>query len=346
MRVFVTGGTGLLGSNLVQLLARDGHSVTALVRSKERAARQLGGLGVQLVEGDMGDVAGFAPALAGHDLLYHVAAYFREYYQPGDHWAPLQRVNIDGTTALLRAAEAHGVGRVVYASSSGVLGARPDGQPADEGTPPDAMVRDNLYFRSKLLAEEAIATFLQTSRLPVVLVLPGWMFGPGDWAPTSSGRIVLDFLNRRLPVGIPGVGTPVDARDVAAAMVAAAERGRSGERYIVGGDAAVPFRELFGLLEELSGVPGPRVYPPFWFAYVYGFLSESYGRITGRPVTATLEGVRTLSEARPTSSAKAIRELGASFRPLRDTLRDEIAWFRAERPELLAGGAGRAAPAS
>jgi dihydroflavonol-4-reductase len=327
MRVFVTGGTGLLGSNLVQLLAQAGHQITALVRAPERAARQLGPK-VQLVRGDMADVAAFAPALAGHELLFHTAAYFREYYQPGDHWATLQRINIDGTMALLRAAETHGVRKVVYASSAGVLGKGRNGAPADESTPPDTHVHSNLYFRSKLLAEEAIATFLQTSRLPVTLILPGWMFGPGDWAPTSSGRLVLDFLNRRLPVGIPGFGHPVDARDVAAAMIVAAERGRSGERYIVAGEGTVDFRTMFGLLEELSGVPGPRVYPPFWFAYVYGFLSESYGRITGRPVTATLEGVRTLKEARPTSSAKAMRELGASFRPFRDTLRDEIAWFQ------------------
>jgi dihydroflavonol-4-reductase len=160
---------------------------------------------------------------------------------------------------------------------------------------------------------------------------------------------VLDFLNRRLPVGIPGVGVPVDARDVAAAMLAAAEQGRSGERYIVGGSEVMPFRTIFGLLEELSGVPAPRYYPPLWFAYIYGFVSESYGRVTGRPVTATVEGVRTLSEARPTSSAKAIRELGATFRPFRDTLRDEIAWFRAERPELLRGAGtslSKAAPPS
>jgi dihydroflavonol-4-reductase len=327
MRVFVTGGTGLLGSNLVQLLAQAGHQITALVRSPERAARQLGPE-VQLVQGDMADVAAFAPALAGHELLFHTAAFFREYFQPGDHWAMLQRVNIDGTMALLRAAETHGVRKVVYASSSGVLGKGRNGTPADESTPPDALVHSNLYFRSKLLAEEAIATFLQTSRLPVTLILPGWMFGPGDWAPTSSGQIVLDFINRRLPLGLPGGGSPVDARDVAAAMLAAVERGRSGERYIVGGDQFISFRAIFAMLEALSGVPGPRLYAPYPVALAYGFGSELIGRITGKPVLASVAGVQTLREARPTTSAKAMRELGASFRPFRDTLRDEIAWFQ------------------
>jgi dihydroflavonol-4-reductase len=345
MRVFVTGGTGLLGNNLVRLLLRGGHEVTALVRSKANAARALGGLGVQLVEGDMADVAGFADALAGHGLLYHAAAYFREYYQPGDHWGRLKAINIDGTLALLRAAEAHGVGKVVYASSSGVLGRRPDGLPADETTPPDELVRRNLYFRSKLLAEEAIAEFLRGSSLPVTMILPGWMFGPGDWAPTSSGRLVLDFLNRRLPLGFPGFGGATDARDVAAAMIAAAERGRSGERYLVGGDRPVSFRQLFALLEELSGVPAPRIFGPYWLALGFAYGSELASRVTGRPAVAPVEGVRSLREPHPMSSAKAIRELGVTLRPLRDTLRDEIAWFRAERPELLARGAGRTAAA-
>lgn len=331
MRVFVTGATGLLGSNLVRLLAENGHQITALVRSPERAARQLGGLDVRLVAGDMGDVASFASALAGHEVLFHTAAFFREYYQPGDHGAELQRINVDGTMALLRAAEAQGVRRVIYASSSGVIGQRNDGVPADETTPPDALVQSNLYFRSKLLAEQAIAAWLPTSKLEVVQILPGWMFGPGDAAPTSSGQLVLDFLNRRLPLIIPGAGAPVDARDVAQAMLAAVEHGRNGERYLVSSNNTQDFRTLFGLLEELSGVPGPRVAAPYPFALVYAWVSELRGRLTGKPVLATIAGVRSLRHARPTSSAKAMHELKFTQRPLRDTLRDEIAWFRRER---------------
>lgn len=337
MRVFVTGATGLLGGNLVRLLAQQGHTITALVRSPERAARQLGGLGVTFIKGDVADVATFAPALAGHDLLFHTAAYFREYYQIGDHWPRLKAINVDGTLALLRAAEASGVGKVVYASSSGVLG---KGDPADESTPPDRLVHENLYFRSKLLAEEQIAALLQTSKVPVVLILPGWMWGPGDWAPTNSGQILIDFLNRKLPVGLPGASCPVDARDVAAAMIAAAERGRSGERYCIGGDTAYSFRELFAMVEELSGVPAPRLYPPIPLLLAVAHLSEAAARLTGGPVQIPVEGIRTLSEARRTSSAKAVRELGVTFRPLRDTLRDTITWLRAERPELLAAGRG------
>lgn len=335
MRAFVTGATGLLGGNLVQALVDDGHAVTAVVRSKAKAAH-LAALGVTLVEGAMERVAGFAPAMRGHDVLFHAAAYFREYYQPGaDHWARLKAINVDGTAAILRAAEEQGLARAVYASSSGVLGKAPGGAPADETTPPDELVHANLYFRSKLLAEQAVDAFLAASKLPVVLIRPAWMFGPGDRAPTSSGQLILDFLNRRIPVSFAGYGAPVDARDVARAMVSAATRGRSGERYIVGGDATIRFDQLFALLEELSGVPAPRLRLPYGAILAAAHLSEAASRVTGRPASMPVEGIKTLREPHPLTSAKAVRELGATFRPFRATLRDELAWFARHRPELV-----------
>jgi dihydroflavonol-4-reductase len=220
----------------------------------------------------------------------------------------------------------------VHTSSSGVLGKPADGGPADESTPPDALVHSNLYFRSKLLAEQAIDGFLRNSNLPVVLVRPGWMFGPGDAAPTSAGQIVLDFLRGQLPLIIPGGGCPTDARDVAAAMVRAAERGQSGQRYVLGVGDYISFADLFRLLEELSGVPAPRTAVPYWAALGYAGVSETFGRLTGKPVLATVAGIRSLRDPRPLSPALAVRELGASFRPLRDTMRDTIAWFRAQHP--------------
>lgn len=342
MRAFVTGATGLLGGNLVETLLADGHSVTAVVRSKARAAH-LAALGVELVEGDMERVAGFAPALHGHDILFHTAAYFREYFQPGDHWARLRAINVDGTVELLRAAETHGITKAIYTSSSGILGQAPGGVPAGEETPPDALVYSNLYFRSKLLAEQAVDGFLAESALPVVLIRPGWMFGPGDRAPTSSGQLVLDLLNRRLPFSFPGYGSPVDARDVARAMVTAVERGRSGERYGVGGDQAVRLDQIFAMVEELSGIPAPRLRVPYGVILSYAFISETSARLTGGRATATMDGIKTLRDPRPTSSARAVRELGASFRPLKATLRDEIAWFARTRPELVGPAATRLA---
>jgi dihydroflavonol-4-reductase len=337
MRAFVTGSTGLLGNNLVRLLCEQGYEVTALVRSRAKATRLFEGLNVSLVEGDMRDVAAFGAALEGCDILFHTAAYFREYYQPGDHWATLEAINVQGTLALLAEADRRGVKKVIYTSSNGVIGARPSGAPSDESDPPDAHAAENLYMKSKVLAEQAVQAFLKHSTLPVVLILPGWMFGPGDAAPTSSGQIVLDFLNRRLPGIVTGGGDVVDARDVAQAMINAVERGRSGERYIVSRGEFVTLARILELLEHVSGVPGPRLRIPFAVTLIYAWLSELYSRITGRPVLVTLNGVRTLQHPRVTSSAKAQRELGASFRPLAETLRDEVAWFRAHQGAKLRG---------
>lgn len=339
MRAFVTGATGLLGGNLVETLVNDGYRVTALVRSAAKADH-LAALGVDLIEGDMARVDAFAAALRGHDVLFHAAAFFREYFQPGDHWAQLQAINIDGTVALLRAAEAQGIGRVVYASSSGVLGKGLNGAPADEQTPPDALVHANLYFRSKLLAEQAVDAFLATSSLPVVLIQPAWMFGPGDRAPTSSGQLILDYLNRRFPVSFNGYGSPVDARDVARVMITAGRRGQSGARYVVGGDTAVSFTHIFAILEELSGVPTPRMHVPYSAVLAVAHISDGISRLTGRPSTMPVAAIKTLREPRPLSSDRAVRELGATFRPFEETLRDELAWFGRHRPQLVGSAAG------
>jgi dihydroflavonol-4-reductase len=191
MQTLVTGGTGLLGNDLVRDLVGAGHDVTVLVRSPEKAERVLGDLDVEFVVGDLTDVAGFETALAGTEVLFH-AAYFREYYTPGDHWDRLRAVNVDGTVRLLEAAARHGVSRVVYVSSSGVIGTSADGGPSDESDLLDPAETDNRYFRSKVLAEHAIDGFLETHDLPVVRVLPGWLFGPWDAAPISAGHLVLD----------------------------------------------------------------------------------------------------------------------------------------------------------
>src|SRR5262249_15265137 len=159
----------------------------------------------------------------------HTAAFFREYYTPGDHWKTLERLNVTGTIELLEAAERAGVRKAIHTSSSGVIGPNPNGGPGDETCPPGEISQQNLYFRSKVVAEQEIATFLQRSKLDVSLALPGWMFGPRDAAPTHSGRMVVDFCKRKLPGIVPGGATVADARDVADGMIRAAERGGRGE---------------------------------------------------------------------------------------------------------------------
>jgi len=196
MKAFVTGSTGLLGNNLVRLLVEQGYDV--------KAEQLFSALPVTIVLGDMHEVNSFASELIGCDVLFHTAAFFRDYYQPVSHWQALWDTNVQGTMTLLTATEQRGVKKVIYVSSSSVIGAGPRNVPGDESTPVDAGRLKNLYSRSKALAEDAINAFLARHALPVVLILPSAMFGPGDIGPTSTGRLVQDFLAREIPGIVDG----------------------------------------------------------------------------------------------------------------------------------------------
>ncbi len=326
MNAFVTGGTGLLGSNLVRLLAERGYQVKALVRSRKKAEDILGGLGVEYVKGDMLDVPGFAGALSGVDVLFHTAAYFREYYQRGDAKDMLEQINVRGTVELFRTAHERGVRRSVFTSSSGIIGVKKNGSPGDETTSPHPLIKGNGYFESKAQAEEATREFVGETGADVVTVLPGWMFGPGDAAPTGSGQLVLDFLAGKLPIVLDGGTSVADARDVAAAMISAAERGRAGERYIAGGKFYT-VSDISRTLEDVSGVPAPKRRVPYPAMMIMAGASELFGWATGRSVLISRDAVRTMRAGLAVDSSKAARELGATFRPLEETLRDEVAWF-------------------
>jgi dihydroflavonol-4-reductase len=328
MRAFVTGATGLLGSNLVQALLDQGHEVRGLVRSKEKAQRVFPSAKIELVTGDMSNVSGFAPSLAGCDVLIHTAAYFREYYQPGEHKTSLEKINVQGTVDLLIAAEKQGIQKAIHISSAGVIGKKLDGAPSDENTLPDDHSASNLYFASKIDAELAIKRFLKERKLPVVMILPSWMWGPGDSAPTAAGKLVIDFLNKKIPGVVDGGCSMLDARDVAQATIQAVERGKSGERYIVGGQY-FDLAQVLTTLERVTGVPAPTRKIPYGLSLAVGAASQTWARITGTPALITIAGLRTMHARVAVDSAKAIRELGASFRPFDDTVRDEVAWFRA-----------------
>jgi dihydroflavonol-4-reductase len=323
---FVTGATGLLGSNLCRSLVAQGWQVKGLVRSIDKAQRFLDEVEVQLIQGDMEQVSAFTEALTGVDVVFHTAAFFREYYQPGNHWETMKRINVDGTIELLQAAEAQGVKRTVFTSSSGVLQTDPH-QAATETAAYSKFAEQNLYFKTKVLAEQAIYRFLETSRMDVVMILPGWMMGPGDAAPTSAGQLILDLLAGKLPGLIDGGAALADARDVAAAMVTAASIGSRGERYIVTGQLAT-MKDIALGLEAISGVKAPRLMLPSRLALAIAWWLETWAGWTGGVNPMPPAGIQTLLEKANLSSAKAERELGATFRPLRETLKDTVTWYR------------------
>lgn len=328
MRAFVTGSTGLLGSNLVRALLADGYEVRALVRSRQKAEKFLGQqAGLTFIEGDMEKVDAIAPHLQGCDVLFHAAAYFREFFQPGDHWPILERINVKATVRILELAEQAGVKKAIYVSSSTVIGKLPNGQISDESTAPDAYAMRSLYPKSKVVAEEAVQQFIQTHHMPVVLILPTWMFGPGDAAPTASGQILIDFMAGKLPVIVPGGNMMVDARDVAQAMIAAVEKGRSGERYIVGG-CGYSLADVLQMLEKITGKKGPTMRMPEPLFVPFARFSEFMARLRNTESLVTVNGAESLIQNIQVKSDKAIRELGATFRPFEETLKDEIAWFR------------------
>lgn len=329
MLAFVTGSTGLLGSNLVRALASEGWSVRALARSRAKAQAQLGDLqAVEVVEGDLSDVAGFSRALVGVDVVFHTAAYFREYFRSGEHERLLRALNVDATVALARAAHGARVKRFVHTSSSGTIKTRADGSPSTEEDVHAADALANRYFASKVTCDEALADLRRQIDLDLVTILPGWMFGPGDAGPTSAGKLVQDAISGRLPpVALPGETAVVDARDVATAMIRAAERGASGERFIVAGRSA-SLGEITGHLAALTGGSKPRLTLPYPLAWAFAAAVEAGAAVFGGEPLVTRMALRTLNSGHHLSSARAEQKLGASFRPLQETLGDTVAWCR------------------
>lgn len=325
MKVFVTGSTGLLGNNLVRELIAAGHDVVGLTRTRDKAQWLLGDTSAQFVVGDIRQIDGFADALEGCDAVIHTAAYFREYYAPGDHTEALEQINVEGTLGLMREADRRGVARFIHTSSAGTIGEKPDGRPGDEDTPPSQMQLRNLYFKSKFDGDAKIRAFTPASGMRIVEILPGWMWGPGDAGPTGAGKLVLEFLDGKLPA-VPAGGTnTVDARDVAKAIVAALAHDDPRDRYIVAGEHYY-LHALMQLVGAQADKRPPRKLPK-WMALAYGYASETWARLTGGTPTAPLEGVRVMADVHHVSSQRAIEDLGARFRPFEQTVRDVLAWY-------------------
>ena len=334
---FVTGSTGLLGNNLVRLLLSRGIAVRALARSTSKARAQFGlAPELEIVAGDLLEPASYAQALNGCDVVFHTAAYFRESYRGGRHQASLHGVNVQATGHLLQAAYAAGVRKFIHTSSIAVVHG-PRGSIIDESMARDAKDADD-YYQSKMDADALVKAFLADHKdMFAAFVMPGWMHGPGDLGPTSAGQFTIDYLSGKLPGIPPGTVAFVDARDVAQALLAAATCAQRGEHYLAAGHH-IGMAELIALYEQVTGVAAPRRVIPIAVLWVIAGLQELMARVAKRPALLSLATVRTvLREAERTrfDLEKTRRYLGVEFRPIADTIRDEVAWLMQARPHLL-----------
>lgn len=325
MDALVTGGTGFVGANLARELLAAGATVRVLARPGGDR-RALDGLKVEIVEGDLLDAASLARACSGVGTVYHVAADYRL-------WAPdpgaLHRVNVEGTRAMLEAAGAAGVRRVVYTSTVGALGLPKDGGAGTEDTPVSVADMVGAYKRSKFLAEQ-VALELARRGLPVVIVNPSAPIGPWDVKPTPTGQMVVDFMRGRMFATLDTGLNLVHVRDVARGHVLAAERGTVGEKYILGAaHGNVSLAEIGRLLAEITGRRPPRLRVPYAVAWCGAACMEAVARVTGGAPRVPLTAVRMARKRMYFSPAKAIRELSLPQTDVREALREAVEWFAA-----------------
>ena len=324
MTTLVTGATGFVGSAVVRALVRRGEPVRAMVR-RSSSLGLLEGLPVEIVTGDLDEPATCRAALEGCDALFHVAADYRLWVPQPD---AMYRTNVEGTRHLLLAAAAARVARIVYTSSVATLGLRPDHLPADETTPTTLAAMVGHYKRSKFLAEQAVRELVAETGLPVVIVNPAAPVGPGDARPTPTGRVVLEAARGRIPAYVDTGLNLVHVDDVAEGQLLALERGRVGERYILGGEN-LPLSRMLALIAEIVGRRPPRLRLPTSAMLPMAFVAEAVARVAGgREPLITADGVRMARKPMYFTSAKAERELGYRSRPAVEGLRDAIAWYR------------------
>ncbi len=339
MKCFVTGGSGFIGSNLGHELTARGHEVRALLRpaSDDRGLR---GTEFERVIGDTSERGKLEKAMRGCDWCFHVAASYHLWLAD---YAPMYAANVEGTRNVLEAAVAAGCSRIVYTSTVGCIGlpkttgrhatgrdAAPSASvlPTDETAPVSEAQMSNHYKLSKWRAE-VVARELAAKGAPVVIVNPSAPIGPRDVKPTPTGKVIVDFLNRAMPAYLDTGLNWVHVRDVAVGHILAAEKGRAGERYILGNaQGNWTMREAFAVLQEITGIPGPRFQIPYGVALAAAHVDECISRFTRKPPKAPLAGVRMARYKMFFNPAKAIRELGLPQTPPRQALADAVSWFR------------------
>ena len=319
----VTGATGFLGSAVARALLAEGHTVRVMARANSDK-RNLDGVDVEIVDGDLTRPETLGPGLKGCTALFHVAADYRLWVRDPD---AMYRANVAGSAALMRAAAGAGVGRAVYTSSVAVLGINKSGKPANEETPVTVADMVGHYKRSKFLAEEAVAKAASETGLSVVTVNPSTPIGPRDIKPTPTGRTIVMAATGRMPAYVDTGLNLVHVDDCAAGHLLAFARGRPGERYILGGEDH-SLAKMQSLIAAMSGQKAATISLPVAPLYPLALGAELIAYFTGKEPMLIRDTLRMAKKRMFFSSAKAERELGYKFRPAGEGLADAVAWFR------------------
>jgi dihydroflavonol-4-reductase len=324
MLAFVTGATGFVGSHVARALAAQGADLRLLVRSSSDL-RNIQDLRAEQVTGDLRDAASLKKAVSGCDVVFHVAADYRLWVRDPDE---MYRSNVEGTKAILEAARESKVRRVVHTSSVATMGFNSNGRLASEDSPVSLADMIGPYKRSKFMAEE-IAIQAGKSEMDVVVVNPTTPVGERDIKPTPTGRIVVDFLKKKFPAYVDTGLNLVDVSECAQGHVTALEKGKSGERYILGGEN-LTLKQILDKLAAITGLPSPKIKVPYVVALATGVVDQVVtGYIRKREPRATIDAVRMGRKKMFVSSGKAERDLGWKIVPVDEALRRAVEWFQA-----------------
>jgi dihydroflavonol-4-reductase len=322
MKALVTGATGFIGGAVVRALVKSGLAVRVLARAGADL-QNIQNLAVERVEGDLRNPASLRTSLIGCRQLYHVAAHYALWAKDPSIFYD---INVTGTKNLLEAARDVGVERIVYCSTIGAIGLPPGGGLGTEETPVSLEQMAGHYKRSKYLAEQEVVK-LARAGLPVVIVNPSAPVGAGDVKPTPTGQLVVDFMKGRMPAYIETGMNIVDVDDVAVGHLLAMEKGRIGERYILG-NKNLMLREVFEIMSRLTGIKAPTIKLPRLAILPLAYANQWIANLTGHPPRVPLEGVKMAKYKMHYDCSKAIRELGIPLTPPEVALEKAVRWFR------------------
>jgi dihydroflavonol-4-reductase len=323
MKAFITGATGFVGSHVARALAQQGADLRLLVRPSSRTDN-IADLRAEVMLGDLREPESVKTAMRGCEFVFHIAADYRLWVRDPEQ---MYRATVEGTQAIIRAAQECGVRRVVYCSSVATMGFTTTSEIVDEDTPVSLADMVGPYKRSKFMAEQ-IALEAGRKGANVVVVNPTTPIGEYDIKPTPTGRIIVDFLKRKFPAYVETGLNLADAKEVARGHILAMEKARPGERYVLGGEN-LTLKQILDKLAALTGLPAPTMKVPHAVAMGFAALDQFFtGVILGKEPRATIDAVKMGRKMMFASSAKAERELGYRSLPVEDALRRAVQWFQ------------------